>query len=209
MTRYDRRHWFLAVSLSILAGYVDVIGFIRLGGLFVSFMSGNSTRFAVGVAEGTDVAMRAGAIIALFVFGAAMGAVVARMAGQRRKPAVLAAVSALLTLGAALPNLSIPAMVLAMGVVNAVFLQAGEVSVGVTYMTGALVKLGQGIGNAITGGNRTGWLPHAMLWLGLMTGALLGAYCHAGLMFDALWLPALWSLFLTLFAGLFLPRPSD
>lgn len=209
MTRYDRRHWFLAVSLSMLAGYVDVIGFIRLGGLFVSFMSGNSTRLAVGAAQGTDVAMRAGAIIALFVFGAAMGAVVARMSGGRRKSAVLALVSVLLALGAALPGLSIPAMALAMGAVNAVFLRAGEVSVGVTYMTGALVKLGQGIGNAITGGNRTGWLPHALLWLGLMAGALLGAYCHAGLVFDALWLPALWALFLALFAGLFLPKPTE
>lgn len=209
MTRYDRRHWFLAVSLSMLAGYVDVIGFIRLGGLFVSFMSGNSTRLAVGVEQGATVAARAGAIIALFVFGAALGAVVARMAGQRRKPVVLAVVSTLLGLGAALPIVSIPAMVLAMGVVNAVFLRAGEVSVGVTYMTGALVKLGQGIGNAITGGNRTGWLPHALLWLGLMTGALLGAYLHAGLVFDALWLPALWAMSLALFAGLFLPKPAE
>lgn len=209
MTRYDRRHWFLAVSLSMLAGYVDVIGFIRLGGLFVSFMSGNSTRLAVGVEQGATVAARAGAIIALFVFGAALGAVVARMAGRRRKPVVLAVVSSLLGLGAALPIVSIPAMVLAMGAVNAVFLRAGEVSVGVTYMTGALVKLGQGIGNAVTGGNRTGWLPHALLWLGLMTGALLGAYLHAGLVFDALWLPALWAMSLALFAGLFLPKPAE
>lgn len=209
MTRYDRRHWFLAVSLSMLAGYVDVIGFIRLGGLFVSFMSGNSTRLAVGVEQGATVAARAGAIIALFVFGAALGAVVARMAGRRRKPVVLAVVSTLLGLGAALPIVSIPAMVLAMGAVNAVFLRAGEVSVGVTYMTGALVKLGQGIGNAVTGGNRTGWLPHALLWLGLMTGALLGAYLHAGLVFDALWLPALWAMSLALFAGLFLPKPAE
>ena len=37
----------LACALSALAGYVDGIGFIHLGGLFVSFMSGNSTRLGV------------------------------------------------------------------------------------------------------------------------------------------------------------------
>ena len=42
----------LACALSALAGYVDAIGFLHLGGLFVSFMSGNSTRMGVSLAEG-------------------------------------------------------------------------------------------------------------------------------------------------------------
>jgi uncharacterized protein DUF1275 len=41
----DSRHnVILACALSALAGYVDGIGFLHLNGLFVSFMSGNSTR---------------------------------------------------------------------------------------------------------------------------------------------------------------------
>ncbi|MFZ1966902.1 MAG: DUF1275 family protein, partial [Bradyrhizobium sp.] len=43
----SHRNIALACTLSALAGYVDGIGFIHLGGLFVSFMSGNSTRLGV------------------------------------------------------------------------------------------------------------------------------------------------------------------
>jgi uncharacterized membrane protein YoaK (UPF0700 family) len=45
----SRRNIALACALSALAGYVDGIGFLHLGGLFVSFMSGNSTRMGASV----------------------------------------------------------------------------------------------------------------------------------------------------------------
>ena len=44
MKDYRRRDIALAAGLSGVAGYVDAIGFLKLGGFFVSFMSGNSTR---------------------------------------------------------------------------------------------------------------------------------------------------------------------
>ena len=70
-----RRNVALACALSALAGYVDGIGFMHLGGLFVSFMSGNSTRMGVSLAEGHwhDAAQALG-LIALFVIGAAAAA---------------------------------------------------------------------------------------------------------------------------------------
>jgi len=54
ITNYDYRLRLLAACLSCLAGYVDAIGFIKTGGFFVSFMSGNSTRVGVGLAAGPD-----------------------------------------------------------------------------------------------------------------------------------------------------------
>jgi len=55
MVGYQRRFKVVAVALAALAGYVDVIGFLKIGGLFVSFMSGNSTRLAIGLADRTEV----------------------------------------------------------------------------------------------------------------------------------------------------------
>ena len=69
MIRYDRRVRMFAVSLAALAGYVDAMAFIELGGFFVSFMSGNSTRLGVGLTHDLTYALTALGLIAAFVAG--------------------------------------------------------------------------------------------------------------------------------------------
>ena len=69
MNRFDKRVRTLAVGLATLAGFVDTIGFIKLGGFFVSFMSGNSTRLAVGLAQGSFQTAIAARLIITFVRG--------------------------------------------------------------------------------------------------------------------------------------------
>ena len=103
----------LAAGLSALAGYVDSIGFLSLGGFFVSFMSGNSTRLGVGLAQGSVNAAIAGGLIAVFVGGVVLGALVGRWAGQRRRMVVLAAVALLLFAAATLQLAPILAFILA------------------------------------------------------------------------------------------------
>lgn len=195
MLRYPRRFWVLAVSLAALAGFVDAIGFIRLGGLFVSFMSGNSTRLGVDLAAGLPAALIAAQLIAAFVAGSALGTVVAHFAGGHRKMWVLNFVAAVLTGAASLAMFgqdgpAIIAMAISMGAANAVFQRDGEVAIGVTYMSGALVKFGQRLAAVFMGGDRWGWLPYGMLWCGLLVGAILGAHVYAFLAMKALWLAA-------------------
>ncbi|MGA9329079.1 MAG: DUF1275 family protein, partial [Bradyrhizobium sp.] len=139
----------LACTLSALAGYVDGIGFIHLGGLFISFMSGNSTRLGVSLAQGHwSNAAEAIGLILLFVMGAACGSLIVFGGGARRQPWVLLAEASLLALAAlchelGLSSAAVVAMVLAMGLENAVFQTGGGGGLGLTYITGALVKAGQ------------------------------------------------------------------
>ncbi|WP_106640033.1 YoaK family protein [Allosphingosinicella vermicomposti] len=204
MDRYDRNARLLAISLSALAGYVDAVGFIELDGYFVSFMSGNSTRLAVGIAERASEAALAGALIFTFLLGVIGGSLAGHLAGPRRRPVVLMLIAALLsTAGAAgmadLAVVAIPAMAFAMGAENATFARNGEVTVGLTYMTGALVKIGQRLTVALLGGPRFSWLSYAFLWTGLICGAVLGSIAYGRFGLGALWAPALLALFLAFF----------
>lgn len=183
----------LAFALAALAGFVDSIGYIELGGYFVSFASGNSTRLGIDLARHPARAAIAGALIAAFVAGAMLGSVIGRGAGGRRTPAVVLLVAALLTLAAALHmrgliGLGAWTMAVAMGSVNAVFERDGEVRIGVTSMTGTLVKVGQRLAGAAFGGSPWAWAPHAVQWLCLIAGATLGA-----LALDAFGVGALWT----------------
>jgi uncharacterized membrane protein YoaK (UPF0700 family) len=194
MRRYENRHRLLAIGLAGLAGFVDALGFLKLRGMFVSFMSGNSTRMAVGVATPLHGSLFAGALIAAFVAGVMAGTVAGTKAKQWRKQAVLALVLLILVLASMAEMLvdqsAAPTLLMAgaMGAANAVFQRDGEVSVGVTYMTGTLVKFGQHLTLALSGGPRFAWMPYLLLWLGLVAGATAGATVFHTLGLQALWI---------------------
>jgi uncharacterized membrane protein YoaK (UPF0700 family) len=64
------------------------------------------------------------------------------------------------------------------------------VAFGLTYMTGTLVRIGQRLADAVSGGPRWDWFPWTLLWAGLVMGGV--AVAHAWLRFaaDALWIAA-------------------
>jgi uncharacterized membrane protein YoaK (UPF0700 family) len=197
-----RRDIALACTLSALAGYVDGIGFIHLGGLFVSFMSGNSTRLGVSLAgqDWLSAAIALG-LIALFVAGAAAGSLIVLGRGVYRQAGVLLA-EAVLLIAAALchqfggSRLAIALIVLAMGLENAVFQIEGGGGLGLTYVTGALVKVGQLIAAALTGGRRWAWVPNLLLWAALVAGSACGALAYHWINLSAVWFAAALALIL-------------
>jgi uncharacterized membrane protein YoaK (UPF0700 family) len=199
----SRRNLALACALSALAGYVDSIGFLHLGGLFVSFMSGNSTRLGVYLAEGnwSNAAETIGLIV-LFVIGAACGSLIVSTRSAFSQSRVLLAEALLLAAAAffyalGMPSVAIASIVLAMGLENSVFQVEGGVGLGLTYMTGALVKVGQLAAAALTGGRRWAWLPNLLLWAALVVGAICGALAYHWINLAAIWFGAGWALALS------------
>lgn len=196
----SHRNIALACALSALAGYVDAIGFLHLGGLFVSFMSGNSTRLGVSLADGQwETAAGAFGLIVLFVVGAAGGSLLVLGRGLHRQPWVLFAEALLLAIAALAyalrqPTVAIAAIVLAMGLENAVFQIHGGAGLGLTYVTGALVKVGQLLADALMGGPRFGFLPNLLLWAALVFGSLCGALVYHWMNLGAIWFAAAFAL---------------
>jgi uncharacterized membrane protein YoaK (UPF0700 family) len=187
MFRYDPARQKLALGLAFLAGLVDATGFVVAGGYFTSFMSGNTTRMGVDAALGRpETALVPLGLIAGFLAGVVAGALAVRRAGERRKRVLLALVCALLGGAAAALQAGADALFLglaafAMGLANNVFSRGGEVTVGVTYMTGALVRFGQGVAARIEGREMPAAKGYGLLWTALAGGAVLGgAICIAG-----------------------------
>jgi uncharacterized membrane protein YoaK (UPF0700 family) len=197
MSRDDFGHLCLAICMTTVAGYVDAVGFLTLGHLFVSYMSGNSTQFAISLVHGHFAkAEEAGGIVALYVFGVAIGHLLALWAKAWRRPAVLLLDAALLGLAAltALSPLAIVPAVLAMAVQNEALHKAGEIKTQLSYVTGTLVSLGEHIAGALSGSEpekRWFWVSYLLLWGGLIIGAGIGGLVYASWHVGALVWPAM------------------
>jgi uncharacterized membrane protein YoaK (UPF0700 family) len=176
----------LGFALICVAGCVDAIGFLHLRGIFVSFMSGNSTRAAIDAIHGDfSLSLATLGIVALFVAGAFIGECIALRSPRRGRRIVLACVGALLTASAFTRGPGIvPAIpiVLAMGIQNAALRKMGTANASLTYVTGSLVRLGEELAK-LAAGKRTVWHIHATMWacmfVGASAGTLLFSYFHA------------------------------
>lgn len=185
----------MAAAIAFVAGYVDAIGFVGFGGMFVSFMSGNSTRIGAGAATiDLRAVLLTASVIALFVIGVAVGQALGGTRDQVRQRRVLFIVSAALAIAAlaamfAGPFPAVLAAAFAMGAINTVF-ASSPLPVGLTYMTGTLVKLGQSLGQRWRGANSPAAWPYLVHWLALVSGALIGALAFSLWAFAALWMAA-------------------
>jgi uncharacterized membrane protein YoaK (UPF0700 family) len=194
----------LAVLVAAIAGMVDVVAFLALGGFFASFMSGNSTRLAIGATANWLDLQLAASLIAAFVGGVVLAAVLRHRHPARGQAVTLTLVAGLLGIAALFANAAAtwPMLLLAsaMGAVNLLFEADGNIRVGLTYMSGTLVRLGQGLADLMTRRQPAEWQKPLLLWGGFIGGGLIGVGLYARFGLPTLWLPTALAGALALFA---------
>ncbi|HEX5462162.1 MAG TPA: YoaK family protein [Steroidobacteraceae bacterium] len=187
----------LAIALTAVAGCVDAIGYLRLRHFFVSFMSGDSTQLAVSTVRGDwGHAGTAAAIVGLFVIGVVAGRSLTSSLDAWGRPAVLMSEALLLCLAVVMGTSTVIAISLttfAMGVQNAAIDKEQAARIGLSYVTGTLVSLGDKLADALRADrtDRWAWVPHLLHWGALVLGAACGAFGYQAWGFWALLVPAI------------------
>ncbi|HZK31476.1 MAG TPA: YoaK family protein [Corynebacterium sp.] len=213
MSSYSKQERTLAAGYAFIAGFVDSVGFLFLGGVFLSFMSGNTTRAATSlVAADWDLAILASSCLILFLIGVMEGALVRRLA-RRWLPlhwvrdVVIANMDLMFVMSSVLiladqHRIAIMFASLGIGAMNSIFERDGEVDIALTYMTGTLVKMGQRFIDTFFGGAHTKWLQHFVMWSSLSAGAITGALSYNSLGIHAILVATALCLLLTLLVEL-------
>lgn len=182
MSSADSRPALFATFATLVAGFVDAVGYAHLGGLFLSFMSGNSTRLGIQLAEGQwSMVLVTAAVIGGFVLGACLGTLVADAAGEWKLVAILGAEVMLFALavglaGADVGRLSLLPVAVAMGMQNSVHQIIAGADIGKSFVTGALFGCGQALARWLRGrGGPVEALAYAASWASFVAGACIGA----------------------------------
>jgi uncharacterized membrane protein YoaK (UPF0700 family) len=182
----------LAALLATIAGFVDAYGIIAYG-VFVSFMSGNTTQTGYQAAEGEfgPASASASALAILFFFvGTFAGAFFVGPRGRRARrlvftfvAATLAAIIGLTQLGLLSTGFGIAIVSFAMGVFNSAPARVGAQAMSPTFVTGTLSRVASHLALATTRAPLTDsqgpWDTHlrralmlARVWAGFLAGAI-------------------------------------
>ncbi len=191
--------------LLFIAGIVDVIGFLHLkNGLFVSFMSGNTTHVGILLNEPSNpLIWHYVGVIGLFVFGAMIGEMLALSAFRYYRCIIMAIVALLLSITALITNHTAPIVTnfvlsFAMGIQNTALRATIDKATALTYVTGFLVNTGRSLALLLMGHReQSAFLRHLLLWLSNYLGAITGAKVMTGSLTTALITPIVLSLIAT------------
>jgi uncharacterized membrane protein YoaK (UPF0700 family) len=191
----EHRQTLLAIGVALIAGYLDAYA-LRTLGVFVSFMSGNTTVAGLRTGEGHFMSALAPAIaIPSFVAGSFAGAWITtyRKRYSHRllflANAILLCVILILASEESLKMINIAVLSIATGLLNPALSRVGSESISITFVTGTLSRLGRHLALAARGvpitdaeGSWDGHLRRACLDVSIWAGFLFGAVLSGMLM---------------------------
>ena len=169
----------------MIAGFIDAYGMITYG-VFVSFMSGNTTQTGYQAAEGAfGPASLAALAILFFVAGAFAGTLLVQSAGRFARSLVfgvvavaLAAIVSFTQIGLLFGGAAIAAISFTMGIMNSALSRVGAQSVSLTFVTGTLSRVGSHLALAVRRAplpdSQGPWDTHlrrALCWRGFGSGS--------------------------------------
>ncbi|MGB6070433.1 MAG: YoaK family protein [Rhodococcus sp. (in: high G+C Gram-positive bacteria)] len=187
----------LSWILSGLAGMVGAVAFLHSAGYFVTFMTGNTERAVVGHfghPDGKEVTPGASPIAALALMGSFLAGVVISSICRRRywsnHPHGATVLTTIALAGAGAIDIAISGwssatvnfypillVAFALGALNTAFTKKEETYIPLSYVTGTMVKLGQGIErHMFGGGTRYDWLCYTALLGSFALGGAIGAF---------------------------------
>jgi uncharacterized membrane protein YoaK (UPF0700 family) len=183
----DRSRFGLGVLLTAVAGWVDAIGFISLGGFYISFMSGNTTQLGIGLTRLDISVVRLPAILLVcFVVGAFAGALVHSLTGRWHVAATLLFEGLLLSFALVCSFIhssilgTTELLAIAMGAQNAALRSDNGQRIGGTFVTGTVFGLGEKLALWSLGqGSGAPALQDGLGWSALALGAAAGTCAFA------------------------------
>ncbi|MCF8589035.1 YoaK family protein [Gordonia liuliyuniae] len=176
-----------------LAGFVDAVAFVVLQGSFVAFMSGNTTILGSSATTGDwHLAWLSTLLIVLFFAGNVTGAAVGRWGGSAAHRMLMILIAAVTILGTVVANTvsvsgGLVVIAVAAGLINSALAADTDVHVGLTYVTGTLVKAAHQLIAGIGAEHPWGWVKTLGFWTAFVVGAAVG-----GLAFHRLGAASLW-----------------
>lgn len=176
---------YLSSVLSVLAGFVGAAAYTHSEGYFVTFMTGNTERAVLGHFTGDHVlAFGAALLVGSFLLGVFVASLCRRYYWRNHPHGATVLTTLALACAAVGEHIygertigltPILGVAFGMGALNTSFVKNGEVAIPISYVTGTLVKLAQGIERHIAGnGSVRDWAGYAVLYVSFTLGALIG-----------------------------------
>lgn len=172
-----------AYIFSFISGYLDVLGILAIGGVFLSFMSGNSTRLGIHLVnhEWMEV-LRYVLVLITFVFGAFIGNLFCignhtQSIKRILELDILCLVFALMFQFTTYQSWSFPLISFAMGIQNKAQVEVNNATVGKGFMTGVLYGIGEALARFVR--KETSWHEVSTLiltWFLFFLGAITSTY---------------------------------